>query len=94
MLVEPGRAGVLVNESRRAGKADGENILMLVPIEIVRPAEEMIGISLDRLRLGRVDFVLFGEIGPFEPIGAVNRIKHSVAVDVADIRSFGVVIIH
>ena len=87
MLVEPGRARILVNEGGRAGKSGGENIWMLVAVEIVNPAEEMIGVAFDRLRLGGEDLLPGGEVGPLEPIGTIDRVDHAIAVDVADVRA-------
>ena len=91
MFVETGRPGILVDKSGRARESDGENIGTFVAVEVVDPAEEMIGVAFDRLRFGGKDFLLCGEVRPLEPIGAINRVGDAVAIDIADVRSLGVV---
>ena len=89
MLIQSGGSGILVDEAWRAGKADDKDVLMPVAVKVVDPAEKMIGVGLDRLRFSSKDFVLFLEVRPAEPIGAVDGIDDAITVDITDVGALG-----
>ena len=86
-------ARVLVDEGRRAGEADREDVVPAVAVEVVDPGEEVVGVPFAVLRLRRVDLVLLLELRPREPVGAVHDVDVAVPIQVAGADAFGVVLV-
>ena len=82
---------ILVDVSGRAGKTNNKDIVPAVAVEVIDPVEEVVGVAFAVLRLRRVDFVLLLEVGPLEPVGAINDVRLAVAVDVARVGAFGII---
>lgn len=78
------RAGVFVDESGGAGESDGEDIVVFVAVEVMDPSEEVVSVGVHRLWFCRVDFKGLFEFWTCEPVGAVDDISVTVAVEVTD----------
>ena len=77
-------AGVLVDVGWSAGKADGQNVVESVGVEVMDPSEEMVRIGVHRLGLGSIDLMRDLELRTFEPVGSVDDIGFAVGVEVTD----------
>ena len=82
---------ILIHKSGRSRKANGEDILESIAVEIVNPGEEVFGVPLTILRLGGIDLVLDLEAWPLVPMRSVDEIDFPIVVQVASGGTLGVV---
>ena len=75
-------AGVLVDVGWSAGKADGQNVVESVGVEVMDPSKEVVSIGVHRLGLGSIDLMRDLELRTFEPVGPIDHIGFAVGVEV------------
>ena len=83
-----GLARVLVHISGRPGEAYREDIVVTVPVEVVDPREEVIGVGIHRLRLGWIDLVRGLKRRAFEPVRSIDHIRMTIPIKVSNSRTF------
>lgn len=78
------RAGILKPRGIDAGKAEDENIVPPVAVEIVDEGEEVIGVAQRIPRNGGVNVVANFEVGPLPPIRAGDGVEFTIVVEIAE----------
>src|SRR5262249_18524848 len=68
-----------------------QHVVPTVAVEVIDPSKKVVSVAFSRLSLGRVDFTFLFEIRPREPIGAINDVVYTVAVQIAGRDAFRVV---
>ena len=76
--------GILVPVGHASGHANGENVRMTIPIEIMRDREEKIGVVPDVKGSGRRVGVTFPKIRSRVPIGPGNNILGAISIDISE----------
>src|SRR5688572_11642673 len=79
---------ILVPERFLTGEADDENVRPLIAVEIVRPGEKVVGVSVDVERVTVVVHKPLSEPRPGIPERPGDDIHGAVAIDVAKVRAF------
>jgi HPt (histidine-containing phosphotransfer) domain-containing protein len=77
------KLAVFIDVRRRARKAGGQHVIPAVAVEVINPGEEMIGIPLPRLGLGRINLALLLKARPREPVRSINDVGNAVVVQIA-----------